>query len=338
MEIHKEKIADIYFDPEFSKLYEQIEGGKAEHFLFENEYGSVSHTFIRRPISLPVDGRQYYDLVTAYGYGGPYVCEVLTPEGETRESAKEKLLSGFAESYRTYCEENHVVSEFVRFHPLMHNADDFKELFHVEYLRNTVGTDLKAYPDFMAQEYSRRCRKNINQALRKGITAEVVEAPENLDEFEQIYYATMDRNNAADYYYFEDDYFKKCLELYRDHILLVKAIYEGKTIAAGFYFVWGKTVHIHLSGTLSDYLFLSPAYILRYAVTKWASENGIELIHHGGGRSNDPEDSLFKFKKQFGEHTEFPFCVGKKIWNRDVYERLCEGCADTDFFPAYRQR
>ena len=327
------KSADIYFDPKFSELYDHIEGGKTEHFVFECEYGSVSHTFIKRPIPQLVDGKQYYDLVTAYGYGGPVIMNLA------QGAEKEQLLEAFYKAYAEYCARNQIVSEFVRFHPLFGNAEDFKSVFHVEYLRNTIGTDLKNHPDFMAEEYSRRCRKNINQALRKGITAEVIEAPESLKEFETIYYATMDRNNAAEYYYFEDDYFAKCLQYYRNNILLVKAQYEGKTIAAGFYFIWNKTVHIHLSGTLSEYLFLSPAYILRYAVTQWAVEHGMEMIHHGGGRSNDPEDSLYKFKKQFGENTEFPFCVGKKIWNEEIYGKLSGGKKTLDgFFPAYRER
>ena len=148
----------------------------------------------------------------------------------------------------------------------------------------------------------------------------------------------MERNKATDYYYFDDDYFENCLKYFKSNIILVEAIYDDKVIAAGLYFVYNKIIHIHLSGTLSEYLHLSPAYILRYAVTLWGKEKGYELIHHGGGRSNSPEDGLYRFKKQFGKNTEFDFYIGKRygIW------RYIKNCVKTLVlmtalnFPAYR--
>src|SRR5690606_15147682 len=180
---------------------------------------------------------------------------------------------------------------------------------------------------------------NVRNALNKGVSFQVTEKPEDISEFKKIYYSTMDRNNAKDYYYFDDAYFEKCMELFNDKLLLVEAIYDAKKIAMGLYFIYDKTIHIHLSGTLSEYLYLSPAYVLRYAVTMWGKENNYKLIHHGGGRTNSQEDSLYTFKKQFGKNTEFDFYIGKKIWNNEVYIKLCNDkniAPNTDYFPAYR--
>ena len=107
----------------------------------------------------------------------------------------------------------------------------------------------------------------------------------------------MDRNNASEFYYFDKQYFEKCIEYFPNNIIIVKAILNGITIAAGFYFIVNDIIHIHLSGTLDKYLYLSPAYILRYAVTLWGKEKGYKLIHHGGGRTNSEDDGLYKFKK-----------------------------------------
>ena len=123
----------------------------------------------------------------------------------------------------------------------------------------------------------------------------------------------------------------------------MEALYENKIIAAGVYFISNGTIHIHLSGTLSEYLYLSPAYLLRYATTLWGKENGYVLIHHGGGRTNSSDDTLYKFKKQFGVHTEFDFYIGKKVFDWEVYKKLVEirkqenpYCVESDFFPQYR--
>lgn len=109
---------------------------------------------------------------------------------------------------------------------------------------------------------------------------------------------------------------------------------------AGIYFAFKDIIHIHLSGTLSEYLFLSPAYILRYAVTLFGIENGYKLIHHGGGRTNSIDDSLYLFKKNFALKYDTDFYVGRKIWNKDIYNKLCEiknVDKNEEYFPAYRK-
>src|SRR5699024_5842406 len=107
------------------------------------------------------------------------------------------------------------------------------------------------------EEFSKSARKNVRRSLREGVSYEIIENPDSIDEFLEIYYSTMDRNEADDYYYFGEEYFKKCLELFPENILIVKALYEEKTIAMGFYFIYDKYIHTHLSGTLSEYLNLS---------------------------------------------------------------------------------
>ena len=322
---------DIYFDPNYGKLYEDAEHGEAEIFVCQTENGKISNQFIKREIPSRIDGDTYYDIVTPYGYGGPIIEEC---------NNKEELLHEYELQFSAYCEQNNIVSEFVRFHPIVNNSVDFKKIYSCEFNRLTVGTNLKAYADPMVEEFSKSCRQNIRKKLKMGMEYRVTESPEDFDSFKQCYYSTMERNNASDYYYFDDEYFKKIKRYFKNNTILVEAIYQGQTIAAGLYFISNKTIHIHLSGTLKEYLHLSPAYILRYGAMMWGKENGYELIHHGGGRSVSEEDNLYKFKKQFGKNTQFDFFIGKKIWNADIYNRICSNVgADISgsFFPAYRE-
>ncbi len=324
---------DIYFDKNYGKLYEHTEKGKAKIFEYEDENGKISNQFIIREIPIKVDGNTYYDIVTPYGYGGPIIKK-------RKEGREKKLLKAYEENFKQYCKENNIVSEFVRFHPIINNALDFKELYNAVCIRKTLGTNLKDFEQPEKEEFSKSCRKNIRRALNKGITFKVTEAPNSINNFKEIYYSTMDRNNATDYYYFGDEYFSNMIKYFNKNMVLVEAIYEEKVIACGLYFIYKKIIHIHLSGTLSEYLYLSPAYMLRYAITLWGKENGYNLIHHGGGRSNSEEDSLYTFKKGFAKHTQFDFYIGKKIWNDKIYNELCniKGIdKKEEFFPAYRK-
>ena len=217
---------------------------------------------------------------------------------------------------------------------------EVEKIYHPFYNRHTLGTNLKDFDDPVQSEFSKSCRQNIRKKLAMGMEYKVTVNPTDFETFKKCYYSTMERNEATDYYYFDDEYFKKIHEYYGPYTILVETIFEGKTIAAGLYYICNKIIHIHLSGTLKEYLNLSPAYILRYGVTMWGKENGYELIHHGGGRSSSEEDSLYLFKKQFAKNTSFDFYLGKKIWNKEIYDKLCEIAnvsKDEEFFPAYRK-
>lgn len=322
---------DLYFDDNYGKLYEKIENGKYVKFEIETENGKVSNRFLIREIPEKVNDATYFDIVTPYGYGGPII--------ESVSGNKEELLKEYEQEFSKYCIENNIVSEFVRFHPLVKNYKDFEKVYNPIYMRKTLITKLDE-ENVVENQFGKSCRKNIRQAINKGISFKVTKSPNDLKKFEEIYYSTMDRNNATEYYYFDDEYFSNIMKDFKENTILVEAIYEEKTIAAGLYFIYNETIHIHLSGTLTEYLFLSPAYILRYAVTLWGIENGYKIIHHGGGRSNSEEDSLYLFKKNFAKLYDVDFYIGKKVWNEEIYNKLCDLKnveKDDGFFPAYRK-
>ncbi len=324
-------LPDIYYTQEYGKLCEIIEDGVAEQFEFESEDGLILHQFIKRKIDTGVHDTSYFDVTTPYGYGGPVILRL--------NGNKERLIHSFAEAFGQYCMENNIVSEFIRFHPMINNALDFKEVYDVQYMRHTVATNLRDFDDPIQFEFGKKCRRDIRRSIRQGMSYEIIERPDNLDVFIKIYYETMDRNNAERFYYFDKAYFKQCIDYFQDNIVLVNATFEGKVICSELYFIWDHFIHSHLSGTRTEYLRMSPDYVVMYAIANWGKENDYHFIHTGGGTSNAEDDSLYLFKKKFAKNTDFDFYIGKKIWNSKVYCELCEllGCSD-DFFPAYRKR
>ncbi|NLN26319.1 MAG: GNAT family N-acetyltransferase [Bacteroidetes bacterium] len=339
---------DIYFDPRLGEIYAKLEGGRFQEFNYKTDAGHIRHQFIIRPIELPdslsnsaepdnsigsaspvLEG--YYDLSTPYGYGGPLIMEV-------EPGRKQELLDGFTQTFAGYCSEQRIVSEFIRFHPIANNATDFSSTYDVVLFNHTVGTNLTDYDDPFQEEFSKSARKNVRRALRAGLTFEIEEYPDTLEDFTDIYYQTMERNKAKEKYYFGEEYFSAFIETMPEAVLKCSVFYKGKTIAMGFYLRSDEILHTHLSGTLNEYLNLSPAYLLRYALVKWGKKMGYKLIHNGGGTSGDPDDNLYRFKKGFGQNTEFDFHIGRKIWNQEVYRKLVKlsGTAHTSFFPQYR--
>ncbi|MCH4827377.1 MAG: peptidoglycan bridge formation glycyltransferase FemA/FemB family protein [Planococcus sp. (in: firmicutes)] len=325
---------DIYFEKDYGRLYEQIENGVCEVFEFQHPLGKVNHLFIKRPISMNMTEEVFYDITTPYGYGGPRIIDC-------EEAHKSELVQAFQNAFKEYCQNENIICEFVRFHPLFSNAKDFEGCYELTFRRFTTGTNLKDYEDPIKSEFSRSKQKSIQKALNAGVEYRIIVDPPDLENFKRLYYETMKRRDATSIYYFDDAYFNGLLKSFGKNIIVVEVLYEGKVIASGLNFVYEKFIHIHLSGTTQEHQCLSSAFVMRYALVLWGKEHGMELIHEGGGLTGNPDDSLYLFKKQFGKNTEFPFYVSYKIWNQKVYDLLCKVVwvdKDKVSFPAYRSK
>ncbi|WP_142825915.1 GNAT family N-acetyltransferase [Planococcus soli] len=323
---------DIYFEKDYGRLYEKIENGECEEFIFRHELGVVQHLFIKRNIPIELEGEVFYDLVTPYGYGGPRIVS-------GRDENRAALAAAFEQAFREHCLEEGIVAESVRFHPIIKNHLDFGSCYELSFKRNTIQTRLAGIDDPILTEYSASCRRDIRHGLKAGVEYRVIDHPENLKDFKELYTSTLQRNDADSVYYFDDEYFQNCIDWLGDYLVVVEVKYEDKIIGMSLNFVCGDSIHVHLTGTRQEFHQLAPAYILQYALVLWGKEQGKQLIHHGGGRTGEANDKLYLFKKKFGRNEEFEYFIGQKIWNQTVYERLCERVdapADARRFPAYR--
>nr|WP_317364504.1 peptidoglycan bridge formation glycyltransferase FemA/FemB family protein [uncultured Blautia sp.] len=324
---------DIYYNEYYGKLYESTEHGKLEKFEIESEFGKIEHIFIKRNIELSMD-KQYYDIVTPYGYGGPII---------TQCKDKDKLLDQYEEEFKEYCTENNIVSEFIRFHPIFKNALDFQNIYNVVYSRHTVGTNLKDYDDPVQAEFSKSLRREIKKAEKNGVTVKTNLFPKDLSVFKKLYEETMDRNGADEYYYFPDSYYEYIIKNLGESVLEIQLIYENEVIASEMYFIEGDLMHAHLLGSSQKMLDLNAGVLLEATAARWGHDHGYQYIHHGGGRTSAENDSLYTYKKKYGKNTEFDFYIGKKIWNTEKYdelvakkERELDHKIDSDYFPKYR--
>lgn len=337
------KSKDIYFTYNYFAAYANDENGKPVLYYMECDYGKVAHTFMLRDIANSpnfkgiLEENKYFDIISAYGYGGPIV------ESESIED-KEKLIEEFEKRFTLYCKENNIISEFIRFHPILKNYLGFENLYNTAYLRKTLATNLQDYGDPLYGEFSKSCRKKVNKCKRLGMVVQFDFPGKTLETFYEVYYSTMDRNDALEFYYFDLAYFKSLINNLRGNIFIANVIYEDRIIASGIYMHYDKFIHAHLSGTLSDYLKYSPANILRAEVANWGHKNGKQFFHHGGGYTNSEKDGLYRFKKSFSKNTNFDYYVGKKIWDQKLYQLLTIKAQeqfldiDKDFFPTYRFR
>ena len=140
---------DLYFNPNYAKVYKDIDGD-SDTFVFDSPFGKIIYTYILRKIKWLIDGQTYYDIVTPYGYGGPY-CENV--------SNMQQLMVAYREAFTKHCQENNIICEFHRFH-LFDNVD-FRENYWGETIELSANVVVNTTGDFENDIWNRYDRKVV---------------------------------------------------------------------------------------------------------------------------------------------------------------------------------
>ncbi len=326
---------DIYFKDEYARIYELNGDGKVKKFNYESEYGKVEYLFLKRDIRSKHN--KYCDITTPYGYGGP----LFFPKSPDKLN---KLVSDFRNEFEKYCKKNNIICEFIRFHPLLRNHKFMAEYVNTINAGTTINIDLTSEEEILLN-MKRTCRKSIRRALEKGFKAELDNSDQAWDKFIDLYYMTMNKNCASDYYYFPKDYFKNIRTFLKERSTIFKTTHNGKTISSILILSGEEEIHGHLHATDPEYYKESPNNILIYTVALWGLKNGYKNFHLGGGYGG-AEDALFKFKSSFNKNGALDFYIGKKIHDFKIYNELTKLHEEKkpelrgrklDFFPLYRR-
>jgi Uncharacterized protein involved in methicillin resistance len=324
---------DVFFLEKYGKLYEKIENGQLGNFKFSSEHGSIKYLFLKRPVPWLLKGIQYFDTITPYGYGGPYIVE---------SDNKDLLLMEFELAWRDYCRNGNVIAEFVRFH-LFDNID-IRERFYgdVRYVSQNVVVDTQIDESTTWMNFDHKVRKNVNKAKRNGLMVKFDEKGCLIKEFLKIYYETMDRNDASKYYYFKEDYFRNICKELKGNFMFFHTMLGSQVISTELVLCSANYCYSFLGGTVSEYKDLRPNDLLKYEIINWCRKSGRKAFVLGGGYHKD--DGIYRYKKAFAPNGNVPFYVGKCILNQEVYETLTllraqyqDFNPNSEYFPIYRE-
>lgn len=322
---------DIYFLPDWGKYFEsKEETGKLTIFELKNELGHIFYQFILREIPVSNGKATYYDIITPYGFSGPVILSC-------QDHQKEALIGAFDEAFQLYCEENRIVTEYVRFNPWIRNLDDFKGLYGLRDNGHTLYIDLTV-PDFFMDEFSPKARTQVRKAMKKGVEIEFDFSGSTVKEFHRLYELMAKKNNVNnEYYLFSEDFLRNSFGAFKGKQFLINAIFEGKYISSSLVVHHGEYVHYHLTGNDPEYYHLAANSLILHEACRWGTENGKKEIHLGGGN-----DEVIRFKKGFTKTQPLKLLMGKRIRNQEIYDELVAireetvGTLNRDFFPLYR--
>lgn len=325
--------------PSYLRLFVDSDSDSIYCVWYQSIEGGILFPFILRRIGnlewCPHEYSEYYDLTTTYGYGGPLSYGKISKED----------INNFWQLLDNWLKKKNVVSEFIRFwldktySPLLYPGE---RIFKSKNIVRNLDFNIEA----IWKDFEHKVRKNVKRALNNRLTIELDSSGKRIEDFLHIYYSTMKRRNADDYYFFSREFFQKIHSYLRGHFMYFHAIYKDQVISTELVFFSKKCIYSYLGGTDGSAFILRPNDLIKYEIIKWGINLGIRWFVLGGGYHN--EDGIYRYKKSFAPSGVVDFYVGNRILNYEVFNILLKARSEyektkgqqwkpkTGFFPPYR--
>lgn len=325
------KDREIYYQWQYVDAFYRINDGIPKLAYAEKDGEYVFVVFFLRSIANDLDLNSsvynFYDIITPYGYGGV-----------DRTGNNKVLLDYFFHEFEEYCDNNHIVSEFIRLCPFLDNYKNYNSDYEILPVSKTVSMKLDN-PEQIWNDMESRSRNTIRKARKNNLVIKSGFSREMLEEFIVIYRNTMSRDSAESYYFFSDEFFVSIYDNLGEFAKIYTVYLNDKPINSSIIMYNGTSAHYHLSGTLSEYMRYGANNFGLFEIAVDLCNNGYKTFHLGGGYGGD-DSPLLKFKRSFNKFGDMDFYIGKRIYNEDAYDSLCKVKKIEDksgFFPAYRK-
>jgi len=172
-------------------------------------------------------------------------------------------------------------------------------------------------------------KRNVKKANKAGLNYIIGDTKFHTEEFIRLYGIAAKRLAMGSFYRFDFEYFESICsfdgELAR--LILVEAPGVDGYIAGAILFLGEGNAYYHLGASDLKYRMLRPNDFLFFAMAKVAFEHGAHKIVWGGGMSNEPDDSLYRFKRHFGNRT-VPVHIACKAIDQERYDDICTQWAE----------
>lgn len=331
----KDVSPDLHYRPEYCGLFK--DRGEARLFIYREGTASVIYPFLHRKVNLipGLEGKleqDLYDITSPYGYGGPLA----------NPAAGEGVWDNFYRCFEQYCDRNNIITEFIRFHPLLGNHRLLKTHVEVERISSVISVDLQVSDEEIWSGYERNNRKNIKRAYREGLEVILEETPAHFSDFISIYHHTLLRNRAGEFYFFNNEFYEYIHKKLNENFLYAHTLKNGRVISTELLLYNETYIHSFLGGTLEQFYEVRPNNILKHEVIRWAKNRGIRYFLLGGGYREG--DGIFRYKRSFASGGVLDFYIGKKVHNHEAVSTLEKIMAvkktrerSANYFPGYRR-
>lgn len=228
---------------------------------------------------------------------------------------------------------------FVRISPILKNEEDNNYIFKTLGFRKAPIhmhaelmwiLDITKDEDILMKEMRKTTRHAINRAIKDGITIEKSENIEDIDKFNKIYQATVNRQHFTP---FSLDYLKKEFKTFKENneASIFFAKYQDEIVSAAIIIYQKSEAFYHHGASNQKLPKVTPSQLLQWEIIRDAKSRGCNFYNFWGispeNKKNHPWYGLSLFKKGFGGFAEelLPaqdLVINQKYWLNYIVEKV----------------
>lgn len=303
-------ITDIFYSREYILSALKLDPGEALLFYYIDDAGEgeIMYPFIKRKLARP--GAFYYDITSPFGYGGPVF--------KVRKDGS-KLAASFLAAFSIYSRTEKIIAEYIRFHPLLHNAELMKEGLKLLPVHDTYTFKLNyVNKDTTEDRYNGTlAEKESPYSVKKLGTVK------HMFDFLVLYYSTIRRNEETDsYYFFTNDYFESLVSELGPNLHLFGIFKGNRLLAACYVLAKGEVLYHHVSANLVEEKESDAESKLMAAIAQWGADNNYSCFHLSGGQAShvSPLTAALGLETDKVEISSYDIAV--RVHEPDIYKKL----------------
>ena len=180
-------------------------------------------------------------------------------------------------------------------------------------------------------------RRAVRKAVQQVDVEPCLDPPQFLDDWTRLYANVVAKYGVTGIRAFSREAFARQLRV--PGTVIFRAVCQGETVAADWYYVQGEVAYAHLAACgLSGYE-VGAAYALQWMAIKYFVDK-VRWLDLGGGAglAADDRDGLSRFKQGWSTGTRCAYFCGR-VFDQNKYEQIVKAKerAMTGYFPAYRE-
>ncbi len=266
---------------------------------------------------------QHFDVFSPYG--APGILWSGNPDWKKFDEKKKQLFN-----------ENGVVSEFCRMHPVINQTmalDGFRQQNPV------VLIDLQRPMKDIISDSKKTCRYAIRKFKYSGAKTFDSWDASMVKAFHTLYIDTMHRRKASNKYMFPVDFFYLMKRNLGSAMHFRFVEYHDEIIAGSIFLMDDDYMNYYLSANNMLFKTVAAGHAMIWNAINYGFQKGKKWVFLGGGYENN--DSVFWFKRSFSK-TTVPMPSMANIYDQKTYNSFCEkahvGLTTTSFVPAYKSK
>jgi hypothetical protein len=303
---------DFHFYPDYHDLYNsRYKNSDSFLWVYENKEKIFLYPFHKTKINLDfLKNEIFYDISSTYGFVGP-----------VSNTMDESFISDAWQKFDGWALKQNIISEFIRFNPLKRNHNLSHKNTIVEFNRQVGVSDFTKGELYFKNKIPSKTKNMINKALKNGFKTSRLNFSDYKNQFIKIYLETMERNNATDFFNYDEEYFNKLENLKETEFYGITQ--NNILVAGGIFFVSNSIASYHLGVCLSNYLKFGLSNLYLFDASIELIKKKVLFMNLGGGRSTAVNDGLLKFKRDNSTDLK-EFFIGKRVLNKRIYEIISE--------------